>query len=138
MNSPTYFGRCYCGTVRFSVTGPVRNLCVCHCESCRRAAGAAFVAWGTVDADRFKILSGEPTAVRLSAEVERTFCSHCGSSLTYRHDLRAGDVDFTLVSLDDPGALAPRMHIWVQDKLPWVTLNDGLPQFQTVPGQGKP
>jgi hypothetical protein len=136
MNSPTYFGRCYCGKVRFSVTGPVRNLCVCHCESCRRAAGAAFVGWGTVDTDRFRILEGEPAAVKVSAEVERTFCNQCGSSLTYRHVLRPGEVDFTLVSLDDPAALAPRMHIWVQDKLPWVTLNDGLPQFQTVPGQG--
>ena len=136
MNSPTYFGRCYCGKVRFSITGPVRNLCICHCESCRRAAGAAFVGWGTVNTDRFKILSGERSAVKPSAEVERTFCNHCGSSLTYCHALRAGELDFTLVSLDDPAALAPRMHIWVQDKLPWVMLNDGLPQFQTVPGQG--
>jgi hypothetical protein len=136
MNSEMYFGRCYCGRVRFSITGPVRNLCMCHCESCRRAAGAAFVAWGTVDKGNFKILSGKPTAVRLSAEVERTFCDDCGSSLTYCHTLRAGDLDFTLVSLDDPAALAPRMHIWVQDKLPWITLNDGLPQFQTVPGEG--
>jgi hypothetical protein len=136
MNSETYFGHCYCGRVRFSITGPVRNLCVCHCESCRRAAGAAFVGWGTVDADRFKILSGEPSAVRLSSEVERTFCNDCGSSLTYSHTLRAGELDFTLVSLDDPASLAPRMHIWVQDKLPWMTLNDGLPQFETVPGKG--
>jgi hypothetical protein len=136
MNSPTYFGRCYCGTVRFSITGPVRNLCVCHCESCRRAAGAAFVGWGTVDTDGFRIIDGEPAAIKLSPEVERTFCNQCGSSLTYRHALRPGEVDFTLVSLNDPAALAPRMHIWVQDKLPWVTLNDGLPQFQTVSGQG--
>jgi hypothetical protein len=136
MNSPTYFGRCYCKRVRFEASGPVRNLCICHCESCRRAAGAAFVAWGTVDADKFRILEGAPAAVRISAEVERTFCKDCGSSLTYRHTLRAGDLDFTLVSLDDPAALAPRMHIWVQDKLSWVQLNDGLPQYQTVPGKG--
>jgi hypothetical protein len=135
MNSQTYLGRCYCGTVRFAVTGPVRNLCVCHCESCRRAAGAAFVGWGTVDADQFRTLSGERAAVRSSADVERTFCAACGSSMTYRHTLRAGELDFTLVLLDDPSALAPRMHIWVQDKLSWVK-EDGLPQFQTVPVMG--
>jgi len=45
-------------------------------------------------------------------------------------------LDFTLLSLDDPSVLAPQMHIWVQDKLPWIKLSDGLPQFQTVPGQG--
>jgi len=40
------------------------------------------------------------------------------------------------VALDDPSALVPQMHIWVQDRLPWITLSDGLPQFQTVPGKG--
>jgi hypothetical protein len=25
------------------------------------------------------------------------------------------------------------MHIWVEDKLPWVHINDGRPQFKTVP-----
>ena len=135
MNSQTHFGHCYCGTVRFAATGPVRNLCVCHCESCRRAAGAAFVGWGTVNSDQFRILSGEPAVVRTSADVERTFCTKCGSSLTYSHSHRAGDLDFTLVLLDDPAPLAPQMHIWVQDKLSWVRLDDGLPQFQTVPGK---
>jgi hypothetical protein len=136
MNSQTYFGHCYCGKVRFAAAGPVRNLCVCHCESCRRAAGAAFVAWGTVNADQFKILSGDTSIVRMSAEVERTFCRNCGSSLTYSHTLRAGDLDFTLVLLDDPSALVPRMHIWVEDKLPWLKLSDGLPQYQTLPSPG--
>ncbi len=131
----THFGRCYCKKVRFEASGPVRNLCVCHCESCQRATGAAFVAWGSVNADQFRILSGDIASISTSVQVQRTFCANCGSSLTYRHTLRSGDVDFTLVSLDDPSALAPKMHIWVQDKLPWVTLNDGLPQFQTVPGE---
>jgi hypothetical protein len=94
------------------------------------------VAWGTVNADQFRILSGDTAVVRTSADVERKFCANCGSSLTYSHTLRAGDIDFTLVSLDDPSALVPQMHIWVQDRLPWITLSDGLPQFQTVPGKG--
>jgi hypothetical protein len=46
-----------------------------------------------------------------------------------------GDVDFTLVSLDAAAGIEPQMHIWVQDKLPWVHINDGRPQFKTVPGQ---
>jgi hypothetical protein len=94
------------------------------------------VAWGSVDADHFKILSGDTAVVRTSAEVERTFCTNCGSSLTYSHSLRAGDLDFTLALLDDPSALAPQMHIWVQDKLPWVKLSDGLPEFRTFPVKG--
>ena len=27
-----------------------------------------------------------------------------------------------------PGALRPTMHVWVEDKLPWVLIADQLPQ----------
>lgn len=128
-----YSGRCFCGRVRFTVTEPIRYRCYCHCESCRRAIGSTPVAWGTVNAADFKVLIGEVSVHRSSSEVERGFCSVCGTSLTYRHDLRAGDVDFTLVSLDDAERIDPQMHIWVRDKLPWVHIDDGWPQFKTVP-----
>lgn len=72
---------------------------------------------------------------RSSAEVERGFCAQCGTSLTYRHAQRVGEVDFTLVSLVAAGTVEPRMHVWVQDKLPWVDISDGRPRFDTVPGQ---
>ena len=130
-----YSGKCYCGRVRFSVAEPIRYRCFCHCESCRRATGSALVAWGTVKESDFSILSGEISVYRSSPQVQRGFCALCGTSLTYRHELRAGEVDFTLVSLDAAEGIEPQMHIWVQDKLPWVHINDGRPQFETVPGQ---
>lgn len=133
----TYSGRCFCGTVRFTVTEPIRYRCYCHCESCRRAIGATPVAWGTVNASDFRILSGEVSVHRSSSQVERGFCSVCGTSLTYRHERRPGDVDFTLGSLDDATRFDPQMHIWVGDKLPWVHIDDGRPQFKTVP-EGEP
>jgi hypothetical protein len=82
----------------------------------------------------FEILGGNLAVHRSSAQVERCFCSVCGTPLTYRHQLRVGEVDFTLASLDSPEQIEPRMHIWVQDKLPWVQIDDGRPQFMTVPG----
>jgi hypothetical protein len=120
--------------VRYSVTEPIRNRCFCHCESCRRAAGAPFVAWGTVSDADFSLGGGELALHRSSAGVERGFCAACGTTLTYRHAGRAGEVDFTLASLDQPERVEPVMHIWVQDKLPWVRIDDGLLKYQTVPG----
>jgi hypothetical protein len=35
----------------------------------------------------------------------------------------------TLSTLDDPTLLAPRMHVWVKDQLPWVAIGDDLPQL---------
>jgi hypothetical protein len=86
-----------------------------------------------VDDACFHVLSGTLSLIRTSAEVERGFCGACGTSLTYRHVRRSGEIDFTLVSLDDPTMLGPQMHVWVQDKLPWVEIADSLPQYQTVP-----
>jgi len=35
----------------------------------------------------------------------------------------------TLATLDDPTLLAPQMHLWIGERLPWVSINDGRPQF---------
>lgn len=74
--------------------------------------------------------------IRSATDAERGFCSRCGTTLTYATPARPGELDFTLATLDEPATLPPRMHIWVEDKLPWVKISDDLPQFATVPGGG--
>ena len=128
-----YTGRCLCGDVRYQAQPPATSLCYCHCESCRRATGAPFVAWGTFEAAKFTITHGKLNEWRSSSEVTRGFCGGCGTAITYSHARRNHEVDLTLVTLDDPGVLIPVAHIWVRDKLPWVHLGDGLPQHGTVP-----
>jgi hypothetical protein len=124
-----YAGGCFCAAVRYELSGAVSNLCWCHCTSCRRAAGAPSVPWGTVPRERFRVTRGELTEYRSSPLVRRGFCASCGTSLTYHHESRAAEIDVALATLDEPERLAPRAHLWVADKLPWVTIGDGLPQF---------
>ncbi|HEU4604452.1 MAG TPA: GFA family protein [Steroidobacteraceae bacterium] len=126
-------GRCFCGKVRYAIGSELTNLCYCHCESCRRAVGSPFVAWGTAELKGFAITRGTLHVIDSSADVRRGFCADCGSSLTYQHAGRPNEIDITLATLDDPATQAPRVHIWVRDKLPWVTLSDGLPRYETVP-----
>jgi hypothetical protein len=128
-----YTGRCFCGAVRFEASGAPRNLCYCHCESCRRAAGSPVVAWATFDRSGFRITQGAPAEFHSSAPVTRGFCAACGSCLSYRHDARPTEIDVTLATLDEAAKLAPQMHVWVADKLPWVRIEDGLPQFPGLP-----
>ncbi|HXZ60928.1 MAG TPA: hypothetical protein VEG26_12170 [Steroidobacteraceae bacterium] len=33
-----------------------------------------------------------------------------------------------VATLDDPAAVAPLMHVWVKERLPWVAICDSLPQ----------
>jgi hypothetical protein len=130
MNERTLSGRCFCGNVSFEVSGPIKFACFCHCESCRRAAGGAYVPWGTFARDEFTLTSGTFTKHHSSPKVTRGHCSICGTSLTYEHEARAGQIDITLTSFDDPSQFAPEAHIWVEDRLPWVCIDDGLPQFE--------
>jgi len=132
MNDIELFGRCLCGAVHYRIAGAIRNRCYCHCESCRRASGAPVVAWGTVDRVAFQLSKGALAIHHSSPNVERGFCSTCGTTLTYAHAERADEIDFTLSSLADPSRAAPEMHIWLRDKLPWLVLGDTLPRHETV------
>lgn len=122
-------GRCFCGEVHYRVTGTPRTVCFCHCESCRRAAGAPNVVWATFPTARFAVTEGRLTVHASSPDVERGFCARCGTPVTYFHGARPTELDVTVATLDDAHALKPQMHIWVDDKLPWVSIDDGLPAY---------
>jgi hypothetical protein len=136
MTEPTYTGHCFCGEVQFKVTGPDMYACHCHCESCRRAAGAPFVTWATFARDKLAITSGTIVEHHSTPEVTRGHCGACGTSLTYEHADRAGQIDITLTSLDDASQIEPRAHIWIQDKVSWLCIDDDLPQYRTTASAG--
>ena len=121
-------GGCLCGAVRYEVLGPVADLNFCHCNSCRRAVGASPVAWGTAQLANFSIRQGRLAEHESSVDVLRGFCPGCGSSLTYRRAEELS-IDIALATLDQAALFAPQFHIWVRDKLPWVLIDDGLPQY---------
>ena len=126
-------GRCFCGQVRFTVEPPAKYACFCHCESCQQAAGAPVVAWATFARDSLDVTQGAITWFESSPGVTRGHCALCGTCISYEHVKRDGQIDITLNALDDPGSIEPLSHIWVEDKQPWFTINDGLPQYpQTV------
>ena len=123
-------GGCICGAIRYSVGGNPTNSMVCHCRSCRRVAGAPVVAWVTFPSERFEFLRGRASEFRSSEPVRRTFCSACGTPLTYEHRDARGTIDVTTCSLDDPNLFPPTHHSWLSHDLAWVRFGDGLPTFQ--------
>ncbi|HSG96990.1 MAG TPA: GFA family protein [Woeseiaceae bacterium] len=123
-------GRCFCGAVQFAVAGPESFACFCHCESCQRAAGAPVVAWATYGRDTFEITRGDLCWRHSSPGVTRGHCAICGTSVTYEHEQRAGEIDISVNCLDDPTAPVIRAHIWTEDKPPWYEIGDDLPVFE--------
>jgi hypothetical protein len=124
-----YRGGCLCGAIRYEARGPATHLCVCHCVSCRRAAGSPGVSWATFQRERLRFLEGEPAEYASTARVMRGFCVQCGTTLTYWNDARPTLIDVTIGSLDEPERLPPAAHIWMEDRVAWEHPGDGLPQF---------
>ncbi|MGB5337034.1 MAG: GFA family protein [Woeseiaceae bacterium] len=123
-------GGCFCGEIRYEVLGPEKFACLCHCESCQRAAGAPVVAWATYARETFVVTRGEMHWHHSSPGVTRGGCRNCGTSMTYEHEGREGDIDVTLNSLDDPCAPTLRAHIWTEDSQPWLRISDDLPVYR--------
>lgn len=128
-------GGCHCGAVRYEIEGEPRHAAVCHCEDCRKCAGAAGVAWMAVGVDEFAVVEGEPTLYRSSADGRRYFCGACGSGLYYVNEkMLPGLVDVQIATLDDPERYAPQAHIQTADELSWESQLADLPRFERYPG----
>ena len=126
-------GGCLCGAVRYAVRGEPIVVALCHCNTCRRSAGAPAVAWAMFPLDAYEILRGERAVYASSKGVARGYCARCGTQLSWEGDVLPGRVDVTLASFDDPTALAPTMHIWEKQRLSWLHTTDALPRYPEFP-----
>lgn len=130
-------GGCFCGRVRYAMTAEPVSSSICHCDSCRRSCGAQSVAWLAVPAASLSFTSGEPTEHRSSEDVVRTFCGGCGTSLTYKHGGDPDSIDVTTASLDFPDDFPPTHHTWLEDKLGWEGIDDGLARYPWGSSSGR-
>lgn len=129
-------GGCYCGAIRYETSDATIHRAVCHCTICRRTSGAPCVAWLTVAADSYRLSHGRPTSFRSSPHGTRTFCSTCGTQLTFADDGLPAEIDVTTASLDDPALVPPQVHIFTGTAIPWLVLGDDLPRYIASRSQG--
>ena len=122
-------GGCLCGAIRYRATSAPIAATLCHCRSCRLAAGAPSVAWTVFRTEDFVFVSGQPGEFTSSPDVIRAFCGKCGTPLTYRRPSKARTIDVTTATLDTADDFAPAKEIWVQEKLSWECLNDRIPHY---------
>ena len=124
-------GGCLCGAVRFRCEGEPINVRTCHCRKCQKAMGSPFFARALFPQSALTI-EGETARYASSETLERVFCKTCGTRLFgWRKNGSAAGV--ALATFDDRNAFAPTEHIWVSEKMNWVKLDDGLPQYPAMP-----
>ena len=132
MTEPNH-GSCLCGAVRFEVDEFLPQVAHCHCSMCRKFHGASYATIAGVRRAKFRWVEGEDALKGYTAEngTTRTFCSHCGSSLTFSSPRASEEVvEVALGSIDGDVPVEPDAHIFVASGANWTVLNDDLPQYE--------
>lgn len=127
-------GGCQCGAVRYTATGAPKHHALCHCESCRRSAGAYVIGWALFPREAVAI-EGTPVDYASSEGTTRQFCGKCGTGLFYLNETYfPGQVDIQSATFDDPDAIAPQARIQMADAPGWMAGMADLPAFERFPG----
>jgi hypothetical protein len=126
-------GSCFCGAVKFQVSGEPAAMGYCHCESCRHwSAGPvnAFTLWKpeslvvTEGAEHIGVFSKTPRS-------ERKWCKRCGGHLFTGHPhWNLVDV-YAAVIPDFP--YKPGVHVNYQESK--LKVRDGLPKLKDLPAE---
>lgn len=126
-------GECFCGKVRYQVSGKLRDARSCHCSRCRKAFSSQASAYALVNPAEFEWLSGENL---LTSYVSKKgfglqFCKICGSTICGIFNGEIHGITLGCVNGDPEVELG--MHIYVDSKAIWETIPKGVPQFQEGP-----
>jgi hypothetical protein len=103
--------------VGYTITGPVRDVIVCHCDACQAAAGGP---WGASATRREDFTLEDPDALvweRAAVsehDASRATCRECGAYVLWDAPARE-TVSFAADTLDDASELRVAMHIWVPE-----------------------
>lgn len=123
-------GGCLCGAVRFSVTGPLRDVLNCYCERCRHFTGHHMAATA---ADAADVHVDDPTRQLAWHPVEGAeygFCRGCGSSMFWRADATPARLSICAGALDQPTGLVTVEGWWTSQAGDYFTRPD-LPERDT-------
>lgn len=127
-------GACFCGTVRYEVSGPFNTMMSCHCSMCRKHHGSPFATYVSAPIGNFRWVAGEDALIRYQSSENgtRDSCKVCGSAVPLLMP-KFGLAVLPAGPLEGDLAITPQAHIFVGSKAPWYTITDSLPQHAEYP-----
>ena len=123
-------GGCMCGSVRYELASDPFDAGWCHCRTCQLTSGAPAMVFASVPVGDFRWTAGESEVrtVKSSSFGHREFCGRCGTPILMKVDHQPETADFSVATLDDPGAVAPGFHIFWDSRIAWFDPGDRLPR----------
>jgi hypothetical protein len=130
-------GGCFCGAVRFRVSGPMTGVTYCHCSKCRKWHGHVG-AYTAVDRDQFHLTETRGLKWHaVSATVKRGFCVECGSSVLFDEEPET-KIGICAGSFDEPTGLREKAHIYTGSKADYYEITGDLIAYETFPVRRPP
>ncbi len=132
----TYTGKCLCGEITYTATGPPIVVAQCHCEECRRLSGTGHTV-GAMFAYDAVAVSGKLSEFSYSSdkdsEVTKVFCANCGSPIFGKNTRMPDHLTLSLGTMDDASGLDIEVVIFQRDKPHWDRLGEEVVSFATQP-----
>ena len=117
--SEFYSGGCNCGSVRIEARGKPTRVGLCHCMTCRRETGSAFMTFAVWDRSQVNIAGVTQSWIKTTDH--RHFCPTCGSPLFATHDSDS-EIEIRIGCLDAaPSNLAPEYELWTPRRERWMS-----------------
>jgi hypothetical protein len=126
-------GGCRCGACRYTLAvDAMPPVYCCHCQICQTTSGSAFSEQAVVPEAASSVtgpLIDYLYTTVSGARSHHRICGECHTRLWNTNALRPGIALVRAGTLDDAEHIAPRAHIWVKRKQPWIAIPDGMPQW---------
>ena len=126
-----YQGSCFCGAVRFTVSGEPVAMGYCHCESCRTWSAAPVNAFTLWKPDAVQITQGAET-IRTYSKTPLSFrkwCKTCGGHVFTEHPTWGLTDVYAAVIPDLP--FKAGIHVNYEETA--LRMQDGLPKMKDLP-----
>ena len=132
-----YSGGCQCGAVRFHATQLVDNPHLCYCRMCQKATGNLFAALVGIRHEHLTWTRGTAARFRSSGEVDRGYCSDCGTSLFY-HNTEGQHVSMSIGAFDTPHLIPVLYQMGIEGKHPSLVALDSVEVVGTTEDSNAP
>lgn len=130
-------GGCYCGALRYEISGEIPMRALCLCKTCQKISGGAGNLFIGLEATSFTYTKGSPRSFTLTdGSPTREFCGDCGVHIAARSPKAAGGIVVKVGTLDEPSVFGkPTMVFWVSEKENYHIVPEDVPAYSTLPGR---
>jgi hypothetical protein len=123
-------GHCRCEGVVVLVSSEPEVSVYCHCDDCRRSAGAPLIAAIGINKATINWERDDTLARWTNGTCTRLFCRECGTPIAQEHESAPSRTYFNTAFMDEPELFPPNAHSYALEQLPWLELTDTLARHE--------